>query len=486
MLEYLQRSGLEVRQIRGTYLHGEAPPSDDGWRPILQGATIHTVSGRAEEWVAAHLEDVVVPFFRKHGPGAKGAIIVNSVASAYRVLEQVRPALAAQGLRAEPNTGLTPRSRRAAAYAADLLVGTSTVDVGVDFQINLLIFESRDAGSFLQRLGRLGRHSGYERDGVFHPFHEFVAYAMVPPWVEEALLVGRDREAPLLRDGEAVDREQLGRAIEAAYPPAASFGAYARLWGGLQSARVISGLCHRTIRDQYVDVRANLGQRYEKTFGITLRTVFGRYRQLRDTQRALLEEAAAFRGRSHFSCCLVNETEAREPAADSLQVDDILHLLPQAELELLDEEMFYQLAARLGVKRRVFERHEPLAFFRLRGWRERREDQHVMLDADVREWGAHELGRAVARQGFMINAAVPGLSSLNNRLARRKVPAAICLGHHPVELKRRLRLPLLFGLHVLVSRDGAEGCVAFDRDALLLEVRLRETGFDSGGGAIIV
>jgi len=42
-----------------------------------------------------------------------------------------------------------------------LVIGTSAVDVGVDFRIHLLIFEAGDSAIFVQRLGRLGRHSGF-------------------------------------------------------------------------------------------------------------------------------------------------------------------------------------------------------------------------------------------------------------------------------------------------------------------------------------
>jgi len=39
-----------------------------------------------------------------------------------------------------------------------LVIGTSAIEVGIDFQCDHLIFEAGDAASFLQRFGRLGRH----------------------------------------------------------------------------------------------------------------------------------------------------------------------------------------------------------------------------------------------------------------------------------------------------------------------------------------
>jgi len=70
-----------------------------------------------------------------------------------------------------------------------MLVGTSTVDVGVDFEINFLIFESIDSGTFLQRLGRLGRHDGYkdELTGAKVEFNEFAAYSLLPNFIYERI-----------------------------------------------------------------------------------------------------------------------------------------------------------------------------------------------------------------------------------------------------------------------------------------------------------
>ncbi|MCP4538312.1 MAG: hypothetical protein GY832_14340, partial [Chloroflexi bacterium] len=40
-----------------------------------------------------------------------------------------------------------------------VVIGTSAIEVGIDFKSRYLIFEASNAGSFLQRLGRVGRHT---------------------------------------------------------------------------------------------------------------------------------------------------------------------------------------------------------------------------------------------------------------------------------------------------------------------------------------
>lgn len=483
MLEYLERSGLEVKEISGKYLHTASSTDKSKWHRILHGTEIHFASGRVEDWVEKHLEDTLLPFFTQRTPRAKGAIIVNSVASAHRLLKRIQPEFAKHDLTVMPNTGLTSQQRRDRSYEADLLIGTSTVDVGVDFQINFLLFESRDAGSFLQRLGRLGRHDYYEREGEKHKFEDFVAYALVPPWIEETLFEGYKEADPLLEDGATMDREKLNDAIEKAYPRTATFKAYAHLWGKLQSARIFFALSDRTVREQYAETRKRLGKRYEETFNIHLRPTFGHYKRLHDQQHKLLDEAISFRGGSYFTCCIIDESEEESAR---FKAPDLLQMVANAELTWIDEDKFYAAVEKVGLQHYVFERHKPLAFFRMHGWLDERRDYQLYFDRDITDWDAQRFGKARLFKGWHLDAQVPGLNKLNNRLSRRQLPTLLCLGYHPLELKRMLRLPLLFALYQFESRDGIEGCVAFGREALLLEARLWRSNLDCGGGAAFI
>lgn len=484
MLEYLSRSGLKVREIQGQYLHTETAPDPLVWRMILQKADVYFDTGpNLEAWIEQHGEDILLQFFLDHKPGAKGAIIVNSVASAYRLLDRLRPLFERHGLTVEPNTGLTSRSRRKASYAADLLIGTSTVDVGVDFQINFLLFESRDAGSFLQRLGRMGRHTGFERDGRFHRFEKFVAYAIVPKWVEEALFTRRESVPPQIKEDDLIDRERLNAAIRSAFPPTATFDAYARLWGKFQSVRILTGLNHKTIREQHANTREGLHQRYESTFGIRLTPAYREFKELWEERRPLLNEAISFRGGSYFACGLIDETES---GPEQFKTADLFQLAANARLEALTEEEFYASVEKNGLTRRLFERQEPLAFFRFFGYRQEPQDYELWLDRDLQDWGAESFGRARVLKGFKLLGDLPGRSELNNRLSRRGLPALLCAGFHPLDLKRRLRLPLLFPLYGFTSRDGVAGCAAFGRQALLLDARLYYSRIQTGGDSVIV
>jgi CRISPR-associated endonuclease/helicase Cas3 len=489
MLTYLQRAGLSAAQITGQYLHTTQQPDRTSWRQILQQTEIHFDSVSVEQWLDAHLEDTLLPFFCERRPAAKGAIIVNSVAQAQRITLKLKQALAPYGITVEPNTGLTGRERRAASYAANILVGTSTVDVGVDFQINFLLFESRDAGSFLQRLGRLGRHAGYLRDGKIISFEgHFLAYALLPPWIITRLFEGtKEAPAPLVDGGER-DRQQLAQAIHTAFPPPADFRGYAKAWGALQSVRVLGALRNPTVRENYAESYQRLTVQYEAAFDLQIGGYFRRFKSLKEESPQLLDEVVAFRGGSYFDCGLL---DPNEQGADQVKSYDLLALLPNAELAGLDEAEFWQTAKRLDVNPRPLGQRELLAFFRLTGFASERSNFRIKLQHEIGEWGDHLFGVARVLNGIAIEhdlpQSVPGLNAINQRLRQRSLPALLCRGFsHPLELKRRLRLPMLFPIYPFTSRDRLDGVIAFGREALLLDVALKYSGIQCSGDAAII
>src|SRR5262249_5772500 len=150
---------------------------------------------------------VLIRFFSEH-PGSRCAVILNSVGVVKRCVRQLRPLLARHGISVGENTGFSTRDERRESMTKDVLIGTSTIDIGIDFKINLLIFEATEAGNFIQRLGRLGRHDGYENGrGETIRFAAFQAYALVPQFIHERLFEKPDEvgETPL-QDGTAYDR----------------------------------------------------------------------------------------------------------------------------------------------------------------------------------------------------------------------------------------------------------------------------------------
>jgi CRISPR-associated endonuclease/helicase Cas3 len=481
LLGYLQRAGLRHALIEGQYAYGPHNPDPQHWRRILHGCTLEITALTAEDWVDSHLEDLLLRFFLEHRPAAKGAIIVNSVAAAQRLVERLQRAFARHGLSVASNTGFDSVERRRSSYEADLLIGTSTVDVGVDFRINFLLFESRDAGTFLQRLGRLGRHDGYERDGAFHPFPTFQAYALVPRWIEERFFAAADAA---LVDGMEIDRERFSTIVREASPQPATFQEYGRVWGGLQAARIIRGLYHPTIKGAYAGTRERLAQRYGQVLGVSIRRKLAEIGELEQEQRPLLEEAWSFRGGSGLSAGVI---DVREQGAAQVKVYDLMGLLANFEVTPIEPAEFYDIVGQWGLPRRAYERAELVGYWRVWGVRPARNNLWVILNQDIAHWGEEDFGAAQVLDHVEIDAqGIEGLATLNRHLSRRKLVALLCL-LPPAELARRLRLPQPFPLYRFVSRDRQEGSICFGRQALLLETALQSRpDIRCGGGALIV
>lgn len=472
MLRSLERAELRFQQISGTYTHTWQEPDLNYWRRILHGSRVSFAPQRAEEWVEMHLDTTLLPFFLTHRPAAKGAIIVNSVASAKRLEARLRPVFAAHGLTVEPNTGFDAPQRRRASYAADVLIGTSTVDVGVDFQINFLVFESHDAGSFLQRFGRLGRHDGFEHNGIQHRFAAFEAHALLTPWLYERLFQAETGTTPPLTDGMEIDRERFSQILRDVFPATTTFAPYGKMWGGLQAANIIRGLYHPTIKGQFAGTRERLAEQYRKVLGVSIPQQLHRLRELAQADRPLLDEARSFRGGGELCCGII---DMQESDVNQVKTYELFGLLANFELAPLDKEEFLREVRQRNLPRRVYEAETIAAYFRVLQVREQRHEVKVIVNRDIEDWGPEKFGIAQVVDHIEIDAAhVPELPRLNRGLRRRHMVALLCLAMHPAEVARRLRLPWPFPLYRFVSRDGLEGSIAFGRQALLLEVALQQ------------
>ncbi len=472
--QLLQRTAMSARlrliapQREGWYHHGDGPAT--GWRPILQGCTVAFSPQSAEEWLDAGGEEVILRWFRDHRPGARAALIVNSVATALRLVERLRPAFAREGLLVEPNTGITGPRIRAASYQADLLVGTSTVDVGVDFRINLLIFESVSAGTFLQRLGRLGRHTSFrDRDGREQQFNAFAAYALAPPFIYERLTQPWAGQAPPFRDGETITREQLVSVIEQVFPRPASFDQYTRLWGKFLPARVYHELSRKETRVSFATVREELKQQYYKLTGTSVVKACREWHERKQQGEGLLiDEAQEFRGGSPFNCGVLKEDEG------DVVSYDLFWLLANARLELLSLEAFCVAVRAIGKPDAPYRRGYQRFFFRWLGLRPQREQITIILLPEVVRWGPDRHQVAVVLPGITVDCAGHEfLPRLNRKLINQQCVGLIVPACEPRQLRRQLYLPPGIQLWPY-SADGGDagvqtGTVAFGRDALLLD-----------------
>ncbi len=159
-------SELLDRAISPTVI-GSAPPTDhapDRWRTAVHAVEVTPVQVTGSDPVEVLLSRILalgpeLGRLRAETPDADylpAVVIVNSVLNAIRLEDR----LVESGFRRDSLAIIRGLSHRAIRETKGklLALGTSAIEVGVDFRCDYLVFEAFEAASFLQRFGRVGRH----------------------------------------------------------------------------------------------------------------------------------------------------------------------------------------------------------------------------------------------------------------------------------------------------------------------------------------
>jgi CRISPR-associated helicase Cas3 len=134
-----------------------------GSRPVAHDVELHPISSGRDVVEAARarimeLRDTLRAG-RKANPDDEyipGVTILNSVVDAIELEDSLVECGFARDEIA-PIRGLSSRAARDV-RGKTLVIGTSAIEVGMDFKCDYLVFEAGDAASFMQRFGRVGRH----------------------------------------------------------------------------------------------------------------------------------------------------------------------------------------------------------------------------------------------------------------------------------------------------------------------------------------
>lgn len=482
LLQNLGRAGLRYAIVKGEYCHalagesGKIAPGE--YRQITQQITLtfdamQRPERTAETWLLENAETVIVEFFRRR-PGSRGAVILNSIGAVKRCVAKLKPLLKSRGLSVGENTGFSTEEEKRDSMTKDLLIGTSTIDVGVDFQINLLIFEATDAGNFIQRLGRLGRHKGYENErGVRVEFDAFQAYALIPKFIHERLFEQPGEIGALrLRDSNHYDRETFFGIVRDVYPPVNEFKLYAQRWGGLQSAYVHLGLGQKEINQSYETVRENLAADYESAFGIDMNQqkrklatyVSG---DLKD-ERPILDVARSFRGGSGLECAVIDQSVDDE--RQRFKIYDLPGLLTNCHFaEVLNKSKFHALAEKYRVP---LERFRYCEFYLIVSrYRDVPLRWQFHIPCDLSSLG---IDRVRATTEISVTLSEPEFENPINQYLKKLKLVYYIVRRDNFEAKRIGKLPQLFPLHPLTDLRTMTDrrpiySIAFGQEALLAE-----------------
>jgi CRISPR-associated endonuclease/helicase Cas3 len=467
------------------------------WRKVsskidLNFIGLELTSKALEVWLQENSQMILDYFLES--PGTKGAIILNSIAAVKRLTPFFSKLFKRHGLEVGENTGLSGRGEKARSLSADLVLGTSTIDVGVDFKINFLIFESLDAGSFIQRLGRLGRHDEYEKNGQKVRFRKFTAYSLAPNF-----LVGRlflEDGAPL-KIGNIYDREFFNQQIRQCYWKLNDFPRYYSRWGSIQSFDLASknGLGNPKLTYKEDGSQEAFKNTCEKVFDTKFVRVYGCLKKWQQEWREfsgsngnpIADEAVSFRGSSSLQCGLLDLTEINE--ADRFKTYDLPGILSNLDIEIISEAEFRRL-----LEKTVTNLKHPiakgrfnycLAFMRLNSYREERLNWRFSYPGENLQIVA-ESWKVQVLQGVQVwQPENCWISEINKRLLTKPLVSFV-VRCPAMEIRKRLRLPMQFQLYPIDeagsrNRDASYS-VAFGQSALMLETvtyRLKNTGGES-------
>jgi CRISPR-associated helicase Cas3 len=219
----VEGTGIEIWNVQEEmerWLAEENPPVH-GERVFLEPLHLHVVSSYLQAWNTGEriLENWgEIEAYLSEWPDAKGLIILDSLHEA----QVLANALREKGYDVGEVHGLSDRSRSREALAKQITVATATVEVGVDFQGEIrkdfMVYEARNAGSFMQRLGRIGRGS---RRNPEPPIH---VWAYVPGYVAKQIQDKGQSE---------LTRAELEEIVTESYQYFQNFSGYVEKVGGM-------------------------------------------------------------------------------------------------------------------------------------------------------------------------------------------------------------------------------------------------------------
>ncbi|MEG4806350.1 type I-D CRISPR-associated helicase Cas3' [Microcoleus sp. F8-D3] len=458
--EGFSKAGLKYRIIDPVKQGGYQFAAGDNWRQISYPINLSFPQKlepnlrSSYNWIVENAETTILKFFQDN-PGSKGAIILNSIAAVKTLVPKFKAIFEPLGLKVRENTGLTGETEKSKSVEdADLLLGTSTIDVGVDFRINFLVFEAADAGNFIQRFGRLGRHPGFDI---------YQAYALLPNFIIERLFEAQNHP---LQDGETRDRISLSEAIRQHYGYVNEFKQYPKRWGGIQSACVHFELERNyQMKTKYPEAADNFAADIQQALGVTIKQMRAQlFRCMEKEKKKIIEEARSFRGISQLDCGIYDITNPDEPEKERFKTYNLPSLLSNFHFELMTSADFMEGAKKAGLAVSRFEK--ALCYLKLTGYRDLREDWQFYCSRDDLSEIAKS-GKVQILKGLEVTG---GTNEISRKLSNRGLVCFVS-DRDRATLRAKCGLPVHFQAYALSDRfDGKPNyTIAFGRSALLLE-----------------
>jgi len=471
VVEWLRdRLGLRVEVM-------EAQPSEAAdARTIAYPLRLTVVPADLTRWqgpqALAENLPIIDDFLASH-PQARLVTILDAVAGAINVAQVFRDRYCDRSV-GEVH-GLSSEEERAAALRRLITVGTSTIEVGIDFQgemeKDMLIFEARTSSQFVQRFGRIARHE------KSLPIPNRVL-ALVPEYVYY-FLAEQVSEPKLTREG-------LYRLIRAAYQEPQDFHRYLTTHAPAEfhtAQWFMQGLFQPDDRPRIQAGLEGVIQALTDRTGGQAAGLCRRYRE-----EGVLTPLMTFRG-AGFEAGVV-DGRGTDPGFP-IKRYNLMFLLRRGIIEELDEASYLARLERLAemhpewveeitrekryakqIGRRSNELLGVYGYFLLGGLLEK--GRKIWFEVNQREVRGR-MGQVTVLEGLEIVTEPDLLLHRLKRFLRRKRIVAWFMDVHPAAIKFGRALPPLFAVYELrVRRPGGAlsdqvWSIAFNQDAFFLD-----------------
>ena len=292
-------------------------------------------------------------------------------------------------------------------------------------------------------------------------FDNFVAHSLLPKYVYE-------RVEQIVTPDSEIDKETLIDLMRSeaedtrVFSPINDFRNYRKSWGWLHAAHIINTLGHPRLRENYAPQRERLTQVYSDIFETDIETRSTRwYFAIKKKQPEIIDASVIrFRGETPFTCGILDETDGE------IKDYNLLWVLQNSEVEYIEKADFMRECQSRDIPPRRFRYVD--VYLRLREYRSERERFRLIQTRRIGEQFADDNYRQLhTLKGFEIDGDFPEINRINRWL---RIKPLLCLvrNERMNDLRRILRLPMMFSIFSLFDRDGNEFSVVFSKDALLL------------------
>ena len=274
----------------------------------------------------------VIQEFIESYPEAKSVFIIDGVADAVLLANYLRTKLGDENV--GEIHGLSSVESRRDGLMRPHTVGTSTIEVGIDFkdetEKDLLVFEAKTAAQFIQRLGRVGRHQ--KSTGIPNR-----TIALVPPYVYNFLQEN-------LGNFTEVNRAQLMDMINEGYRSVNQFKGYFKLYTPVEAFELNKFISHQMQPDVYGTVRQALEKMVNFMSERQIDKIAKSHAWLKGNK--LLNPLHSFRG-SGFNVAIIDKTEK---TGNPVKTYNLSFILRRCKFKELSRSEFFQRIDQLQAK----------------------------------------------------------------------------------------------------------------------------------------